>query len=103
MLRHRCGKLRTRGEVELGEEVGEMRLHGPTRYVEPVADLRIGESVGDQAGHRVLGRGEAAPAGLRPAAGSPATAVNAGRAQDCFSAGEVAGGAEPFVDLNGLI
>ena len=37
-----CGELGAGGDVELGEHVGQVGLHGPARDVQPVADLGVG-------------------------------------------------------------
>ena len=36
------GELGAGGDVELGEHVGQVGLHGPARDVQPVADLGVG-------------------------------------------------------------
>ena len=46
------GELRARGEIQLCENVAQMCLHSPTRYVQPIADLRVGEPLGNQVGNR---------------------------------------------------
>src|SRR4029450_11880752 len=76
----------------------EVCFHSPARDVEPVADLRIGQSLGDQLGDTALGRGEAVPARPRPAAGSPAATVGARLAARPLHPGATAlgrGGAVP--------
>ena len=100
---HVDGELSTGGNVQLGEHVREVGLHGTTRYVQPLADLGIGQSLGDQAGDRVLGGGEAGPADLRTAACPAPAAPDARLAQCGFGAGQVTGGAEPLVDAERLI
>ena len=62
----------------------KMGLHGPVRYVHALADLGIGQALGDQARDGALGRGEAVPADLRPAAGAAAATPDPGRAQRCL-------------------
>ena len=79
--------------------MGEVRLHRPVRDVHPVADLGIRHAFGHQAGDGALGRGEAVPAELRPAAAAPAAPADARPAQHRLGPGQVAGGAEPLVDL----
>ena len=37
-----CGELGAGGDVELGEHVGQVRLYGPARDVQAVADLGVG-------------------------------------------------------------
>lgn len=56
-----------------------------------------GQSFGDQDRDGLLGRGQARPAVPRPSAGSLAAVADAQAAQGRVDAGEVAGGAEPFV------
>ena len=68
-----------------------------------LADLGIRQSLGDQAGDGVLGRGEAVPSGLRPAAGTPAAAADPGLAQRRLGARQITGGAEALVDADRLI
>ena len=103
MLGHQGCELGSGGDVQLGENVGEVGLHSPAGDVEPLADPGIGQPLGDQIGDGVLGGGEAVPARLRPAAGSAAAAADPCRAQHRLGAGEVAGSAEPFVDPGGLL
>src|SRR6266511_2073701 len=98
MLGYHGRELGAGGEVQLGEDVREVRLHRPARYVEPAADLGIGQSLGDQLGDTALRWREAAPAGPRPAAGSPAAPTDACLAAHRLSAGEVADGVEVLVD-----
>ena len=50
----------------------------------------------------MLGRGQALPAGLRPAACSAAAAPDTRLAQRCLGAGQVAGCVEPLVDADRL-
>jgi hypothetical protein len=68
MTAHLCRELGPGGDIQLGEHMCQMRLHRPARYVQALADLGIGQALGDQAGDRVLGRGETIPADLRPGA-----------------------------------
>src|SRR5215470_6087090 len=84
------GELGAGRDVELGEHVGQVRLHRPARDVEAVADLRVGQPVGDQARDGLLGRGEAEPAGVRAAARAAAAAADAGLAQHRLDASQVA-------------
>jgi HxlR-like helix-turn-helix len=96
-------ELGTGGDVQLGEHVREMRLHGPARHVQPVADLRIGEPLGNQRGDSALRWGEAGPAGPRLPAGAPAAAPDPGRAQHRLRAGQISRRVQPLVDLDRLI
>src|SRR6185437_14842152 len=70
-------ELGARGYVQLGEDVRQVRLHGPARDVQALADLRIGQPLGDQVRDRMLDRGDAVPAGPRPAPPAPAAAAPA--------------------------
>jgi hypothetical protein len=45
------GELGARGEVKLGEHVSEMGLHCPAGDVQALADLGVGQSLGDQVHH----------------------------------------------------
>ena len=49
-------------DSELGEDVREVDLHGPTRDEHTLADLWVGESLGDEFDHLELGRSEGFPA-----------------------------------------
>ena len=40
------GELGAGGDVEPGEHVGQVGLHGPPRDVQPGADLRVGSATG---------------------------------------------------------
>ena len=91
------GELGPRGNVQLGEYVSEMCLHGPVRDVHALTDLGIGQPLSDQAGHGLLGGGEAGPAELRPAAGTPAAAPDPCLAQRRLGPREITGGAEALV------
>ena len=97
------GELGPGGDVQLGEHVRQMSLYGPARHVEPVADLRVGQPLGDQGGDGLLGRGETAPAGLGPVAMTAATAAYARLAQLCLRPGQVTHSAEALVDADRLI
>jgi hypothetical protein len=71
MLGRQGCELGTGGDIQLGENVRQMRLHGPARHVQALADLRIRQCLGDQPGNRALRRGQTVPAGPRPAARAP--------------------------------
>jgi hypothetical protein len=83
------GELGAGGDVELGEHVSQVGLHRPAGNEQAIADLRVGQPVGDQARDGLLGRREAEPAGLRPAARSAAAAADAGFAQARLDASQV--------------
>src|SRR5262249_46544556 len=70
------GELGAGGDVKLGENVREMGLHGPARDVQPLADLGVGQSLGDQVDHSLLAGGEALPAALRAAVRDVAAAAD---------------------------
>ena len=76
----------------------QVSLNGPPRDVQPGADLRVGQPVGDQGRDGLLGRGQAGPAGFRPAARAAAAAANAGLAQRRLGAGQVPVGVQLLVD-----
>ena len=97
------GELGAGGDVELGEHVGQVGLHRPAGNVQAIADLRVGQPVGDQARDGLLGRREAEPAGLRPAARSAATAADAGFAQARLDASQVTAGVKVLVELQRLL
>jgi hypothetical protein len=90
------------GDVQLGEDMGEMGLHCPRGHIQAVTDLRIGEALGNQARDGVLGGGKAPPADLRPVAESPAAAADARAAQQRLGAGDVATCVEALVNLHGM-
>jgi hypothetical protein len=47
-----------RWHVELGEDVAEVRLHGPARKEESPGDRSVGEALGDQGEDLALTRGQ---------------------------------------------
>ena len=71
---HLGGQLGAAGQVDLAEDVGEVGLDGPSRDVEPGADLGVGEPLGHQRGDLDLHRRQRVPPGLRarrPPPGAP--------------------------------
>ena len=80
-----------------------MRLHGPVGYVQPLAYLRIGQSLCNQVSDDVLGGREAGPAELRPAAGAPVPEPQTLAPQHRRRAGVISRGAQAFVDADGPV
>jgi hypothetical protein len=80
-----------------------MGLHGPAGDVQALADLGVGQSLGDQVHHGPLARGQALPAALGAAAADPAAAADADLPQRGLGPGEVARGVEALVDGDRLI
>src|SRR5436190_2265034 len=90
------------GDLELAEDVREVRLHRPPGDEQPLANTAVPEAVGDQLHHRTLGRGEALPPGLGAAPRAVPAARSAEGAQGGLHAGRVAMRSEPFVDPDTL-
>src|SRR5205807_320133 len=57
----RC-QLHPRADAELGEDVGEVGLHGAAGDEEARSDLGVGEPLGGEPYHLALGGGQALPA-----------------------------------------
>ncbi len=56
-----CGELSAVGDTDLGEDVREMGLHRGATDEQPLGDLGVRETLGDERDDLELGWGEARP------------------------------------------
>src|SRR6185437_5853630 len=80
-----------------------MGLYLPAGDVQALADLRVGQSLGDQVHDGPLAWGQAQPAALGAAVGDPAAAADTHLPQRGLGPGEVARSVEALVDGDRLI
>src|SRR5580693_4282693 len=52
------GQLHPRGEPELGEDVVDVRVHGPPRNEQPVGNVPVGQTERDERGDFLFAAGE---------------------------------------------
>jgi hypothetical protein len=91
------GELGAGGEVELGEHVRKVGLHRPAGDVQALADLGVGQSLGDQVDYGPLAGGQARPAAPGAGVGDPAAAADPDLPQRGLGPGQVPSGIQPLV------